>query len=365
MTDNSLNIDTVLNIIFKTTTKSPQIFADFYLRKDISIISRWRNGTVVPKTEDLKKIVEFTLNESTEVQRLIIKNEFLSILKNSLLKQELKQTIIKKEAFEDFLIEFLSIFTVEFDLYEEIKSNQPAKKKYFTPKKRSADTEAESKELELTDEKNDISGNYKGMVEFNLSIDRKGNIISDNSIKRLIRNTNPNIKDINKTKNIKYVLNKVTLVIVLFSLASFLVYQTLGNKQSNISLEAAPAQNSQVLASPKENNTENAYEKKESDNNMPTSPSQAVSSDTTSTLAEKNEVVENKQHEIKKKVSPKASSKKSTESGNKTDIDTSSKNNNKDSNNNIENSNNNINININGSNNNITVGSSTIILENE
>ncbi|QNU65464.1 hypothetical protein EHE19_011035 [Ruminiclostridium herbifermentans] len=367
MTDNSLNIDNVLNIIFKTTTKSPQIFADFYLRKDISIISRWRNGTIVPKTEDLKKIAEFVLNESTEVQRLVIKNELISILRNSLLKQELKQTIINKENFEDFLIEFLSIFTIEFDLYEETKSNHPAAKKIFTPKKRSASIELENKELEQIDNQNDISGNYKGIMKFNLSIDKKGNITSNNSIKRLIRNTNQNVKDINKIKNIKYLLSKATLVIVLFSLTSFIVYQALDNKQSNIGLETAPAQSSQVVASPKQNNTVIADDKKSSDNDIPTASSPAVSSDTNSTLAKNTEVVEKKQHESPKKTSPKASSKKSAESGIKTDLNTSSKNNNKDSNNNIENSNNNINnsININGSNNNIAVGSSTIILENE
>lgn len=364
MKDNSLNIDNVLNIIFKTTTKSPQIFADFYLRKDISIISRWRNGTIVPKTEDLKKIVEFVLNESTEVQRLVIKDELLSILRNSLLKQELKRLIIKKEAFEDFLIEFLSVLTIEFDLSKEIKSSQPAAIKYFTPKKHSNNTQAKNKELEQKDNQNDISGNYKGIVKFDLSISKKDNITSDNSIKELIRNTNLNIKDINKIKNIKYLLNKVTLVLVLFVLTSFLVSQALDNEQSNTGLEAVPAQSSQILAAPKQYNTVNTDENKVSDMDISTASSPAVSSDTNSPLSNKTAVVEKKQNDSPANTSPKASSNKNTErDNNKSESNINSMNNNVNSNNDIENSNNNININ--GSNNNIAIGSSTIILESE
>ena len=363
MTDNSLNIDTVLNIILKTTTKSPQIFADFYLRKDISIISRWRNGTVIPKTEDFKKIVEFVLNESTEVQRLVIKDELISILKNSLLKKELKHTIIKKEAFEDFLIEFLSIFTIEFDLCEEIKSNQPATKKYFITKKNSANTQAKNKEHEQMDNQNDISGNYKGLVKFDLCIDKKGNITSDNSIKQLIRNTNLNIKDIHKIKNIKYVLSKVTLVIVLFSISSLLVTKLLDNEQSNTGIEAAPAQSSQVLAASKKNITENTDANMVSGFDVSTASSPAVSSDTTTTLAKEPAVADKKQNDSPANISPKASPKKNTEMDNKSESNIHSKDNNDNSNNDIENSNNNININ--GSNNNLAIGSSTIILENE
>lgn len=362
MTDNSLNIDNVLNIIFKTTTKSPQIFADFYLRKDISIISRWRNGTIMPKTDDFKKIVEFVLNESTEVQRLVIKDELLSILKNSSIKQELKKLIIKKEAFDDFLIEFLSVLTIDFDLNEEQEYSQPAAKKYFTPKKHSTDTEAKSKELDQMEDKNNISGNYKGVVKFDLTIDKKGNISSDNPINELTKKANLNIKDINKIKNTKYLLNKVTLVIVLFLLTSFLISQALGNKQSNTGLESTPSQNSQVLAAPKQYNTANTDKNKVSGMEKPAASSPTVSCDTNSTL-KKSSVVEQKQDDSHAKIPPKASNKSNTENDSKSDSNTDSKNNNENSNNDIENSNNNININ--GSNNNIAIGSSTIILESE
>ncbi len=367
MKDNSLNIDNVLNIIFKTTTKSPQIFADFYLRKDISIISRWRNGTIIPKTEDLKKIVEFVLNESTEVQRLVIKDELLSILKNSSLKQKLKSLIIKKETLEDFLIELLSVLTIDFDLSEEIKYSQPAAKKYFTPKKHSVNTEDNSLEQDQMDDQDNIPCNYRGIVNFDLSIDKKGNITLDNPIKELAKKTNLNIKDINKIKNTKYLLNKVTLVIVFFLLTSFLISQALGNKQSNTGLESVPSQNSKVLAAPKQYNianiTENTIEDKISGIDKPAAYSPAESSDTNSALSKKTIVVEKTQKNSQTKTPQKASNKNNIEIDNKSESNTYSKNNNENSNNNIENSNNNININ--GSNNNIAIGSSTIILEGE
>ncbi len=363
MTDNSLNIDNVLNIIFKTTTKSPQIFADFYLRKDISIISRWRNGTILPKIEDSKKIVEFVINESTEVQRVVIKDELVNILKTSLIRKDIKTLILKKETFEDFLIEFLSALTIDCDLSEQIKYIQPSEKKHFTPKKHSVNTVINKKYLEQMNNQNNISGDYKGTVKFDLSIDKKGNISSDNHIKELIRNKNLNIKDLNKTKNIKYVLNKVTLVIVLFVLTSFLISQLLGNEQSNTDLEVAPAHSSEFLATPKQYSTANTDENKVSDMDKPTSSSSAVSSATNSTLSKNTTVVQQKQNDSQANTSPIASNKKTTERNNKSESNIDSNKNNDNSNNDIENSNNNININ--GSNNNLAIGSSTIILESE
>ena len=119
MIDKSINLGKALNIIFKTTTKSAQIFADFYLRKDISIISRWRNNVVIPKSGDLRKIVEFTLNESTGVQRIVIKDELIKLLNNSSIKKEIKNVILEKDSFEDFLVEFLSALTIERDMAKE------------------------------------------------------------------------------------------------------------------------------------------------------------------------------------------------------------------------------------------------------
>lgn len=168
MESNALNFESILNVIFKTTTKSAQFFADCYLRKDISIISRWKNNTVVPKIEDLRKIVEFAVSESTGVQRIVMKDEIIKILKASPLKKDILEVILEKENFEDFLTETLSALSIDYGyIIGENNELKPCDNKTQQYKNNTA-VDLETYAKSLHDNAEDVIGNYTGVVQFDL-----------------------------------------------------------------------------------------------------------------------------------------------------------------------------------------------------
>ncbi|MFZ5986037.1 MAG: hypothetical protein ACOYWZ_02805 [Bacillota bacterium] len=236
MADRILNIENVLNIIFKTTTKSTQFFADSYLMKDISVISRWRNNSVFPKFEDLKKIVEFAVNESTGVQRVVMKDEILKLLNNSSLKKEIKKVILEKEAFDDFLTEILSALTIEHQSYimeiNNIKSYPGnSTSKYINIKQEDHNIQKDS----ISENIEDISGDFSGIVKFDLVMLKqngsKKKMGPGNDNKEFDNSVSLNEKDMNKIK--KFILSRMALgIIVLVCISGFFIVQASNNYHS-------------------------------------------------------------------------------------------------------------------------------------
>lgn len=370
MIDRFINIDNILNIIFKITAKSPQILADFYLRKDISILSRWRNGSIVPKTEDLKKIVEFVLNESTEVQRFVIKEELINLLNNSSLKQDIKNIILEKETFKDFLVELLSLLTIECNLSEQTALDELASNKISTPEKHIDTNETYHEKQESINVKSNISGNYTGILKFDLSMQKNDSKISidSESIKDI------DIKNVNKQKKQKF-FNKLSLLILFLGLTSFFLAnishnksvsdnESISNNKSNTNLGVAPSLATPAFVGSEHEITSNTEQNKVE--KVPSSPNTHSNHDSASikvpTVAEqKKSDNNNNNNNIESTPSSQNTNKKGHENKSKSISD--SKNDNATSNNDVENFNNNINID--GSNNNIAIGSSTIILEGE
>ncbi|MDP4181112.1 MAG: hypothetical protein Q8942_08485 [Bacillota bacterium] len=147
------NIKTVLEIIFKITKKNADILAHTYLLKDKSIISKWRNNKAIPRNDDISKIVEFVVNESTLSQQKIIRDNIEKLIVNEPLKEDIKNIILNASAFTEFLQEALSV---------AISINE-------------SDLEPQSYKNKKGSEKNNISGNiknknrsYKGTLEFDL-----------------------------------------------------------------------------------------------------------------------------------------------------------------------------------------------------
>lgn len=86
--DYSLKV--IFEVIFKVTRKNANVLADMYLLKDKSIISKWKNRKNTPKAEDIKKIVEFVISESTTSQKKIIRDSIENQLKDSSIKKKLR-----------------------------------------------------------------------------------------------------------------------------------------------------------------------------------------------------------------------------------------------------------------------------------
>ncbi|OPZ87209.1 MAG: hypothetical protein BWY74_03454 [Firmicutes bacterium ADurb.Bin419] len=244
MRNSAINFENILNIIFKTTTKSAQFFADCYLKKDISIISRWKNNIVVPKIEDLRKIVEFAKSESTGVQRVVIKDEITKLLKSSPIKKDILEIILEKENFEDFLMETLSALSIDYkDIISENNEDNICDQKTQQCKDFKS-IDKETHESNHNEEK-DVVGNYTGVVQFDLLMLRKkgkkqtefaGEIKKDIDLSLSAKQG-----DINKIG--KYILNRMTIgIIVLVSISGFLITQAADNGHNKGSKDTYPSE---------------------------------------------------------------------------------------------------------------------------
>jgi hypothetical protein len=211
MEKNTFSLENVLNIIFRTTTKSAQIFADLYLRKDVSIISRWKNNSSTPKIEDFRKIVDFTVNESTAVQRVAMKDEIKRLLNYSSLNEEIKTVIFQKEGFDDFLLETLSAsaFANQNDISTTNSIEHYSKDKNQNYLKRQNSTI-------------DIDGVYTGTINFDVVLrrtDEQESVASGKGDIHLNSNlVNSSKKKFGKAK--KSILSGTILSIVVLGIAS-------------------------------------------------------------------------------------------------------------------------------------------------
>ena len=108
-----IDIKHILEIIFKTTKKSARFFSDSYLCKDVSILSKWKSKKTVPRSDDLSKVVEFTMQEANSSQRIVIRNKIEDLIKNSYLEENIRNNLLIKDNFEEFLSETLSVSIME------------------------------------------------------------------------------------------------------------------------------------------------------------------------------------------------------------------------------------------------------------
>lgn len=104
-----LTIKPLLEVIFVAINRSAGYFADTYLLKDVSIISKWKSKKVTPKKEDISKIIEFVIAESTIIQQKTIRDKVVVLIKESSLSADIKELILCIEDFELFLEETLTI----------------------------------------------------------------------------------------------------------------------------------------------------------------------------------------------------------------------------------------------------------------
>ncbi|MFZ5988555.1 MAG: hypothetical protein ACOYWZ_15715 [Bacillota bacterium] len=217
----TLNIRTLLEIILSVTKKNANILAESYLLKDKSIISKWKNNSVIPRNDDLVRVVKFVQNETTVAQRRIIRDRIEELIKSAPIKNELKNIIINTEDFGEFLKE---VFTVSISK----EGNDPASQD-------SAIDETPDSNL-FTGPSENKSGRYKGTLEFDLVIPEGGSVKSLNFFdKPSIEfkgkvNLNPEKKLI---KAAKYLRSTSVLGVVLICIVSgtLMAYSTGTNRK--------------------------------------------------------------------------------------------------------------------------------------
>ena len=106
---NNFSLKTVLEIIFKVTKKNARILAQSYLLKDESTISKWKKNKLLPRNDDIAKIVEFVMNESKTAQRKIIRDKIEELINEAPIEDELTNIILNTEDFSEFLYEAISV----------------------------------------------------------------------------------------------------------------------------------------------------------------------------------------------------------------------------------------------------------------
>ncbi|MDP4182996.1 MAG: hypothetical protein Q8942_18155 [Bacillota bacterium] len=122
---NTLSFKTLLEIILKVTQKNASILADAYLLKDSSIISKWKTNKAFPKSYDIDKIVEFTIEESSASQRKILRDKIEELVRNASIKPEIKKLIMDKEDFREFLYETLTVTVCAVDIPDQENTYEP------------------------------------------------------------------------------------------------------------------------------------------------------------------------------------------------------------------------------------------------
>jgi hypothetical protein len=174
MNENILSIKNILDIIFKTIKENASYFADSYLLKDVSMIYKWRCNKVVPKSEDITRIVEFTFKESSEAQRRIIRDQIEQLIVDSTLKEEIRYSIINTDSFEEFLKVALDISTAGCEeVRESNESIEPFSIKLDDTDLKKETSESIRKEILSGD---GIDGEYSGVMKFDLVLNKKGDI---------------------------------------------------------------------------------------------------------------------------------------------------------------------------------------------
>lgn len=224
--NSTLNVKTVLGVIFKVTQKNANILADCYLLKDKSIISKWKSNSVIPKNDDIARIVDFTCCESTITQQKIMRDSIEEIIENAPIKNELKDIVLATDSFRDFLQEVLSV-AVSIDSSEPVSQNIPLS----NPKNNAQDGNVITGQIE------NKNGRYKGTLEFDLVIPEMNSAMSSSPLSKPSIEFNGKVNLSNKNRLIKvakYLRTTSVLGVVLLCIISgtYITYSN-GNQRND------------------------------------------------------------------------------------------------------------------------------------
>ncbi len=236
MEDNYFNLKNILGILFKITKKSANILADRYLLKEVSIISKWKNNKAEIKSEDISRIVEFAVKETSEVQRKMIRTEIQTVINCSSITEEIKEMLIEIEDFGEFIEESLNVCTSwSYDVPDVNPNNG------FTNNLSSSD------EFNL-DLGKGLEGGYKGIVKFDLELlkNKSNQENTGNKKNSVIKNSKINLIPRNKFGSAKKFIEarSVLTVIVIVAILSYTFIQA-GKNNKNVASNISQASSSQ------------------------------------------------------------------------------------------------------------------------
>ncbi len=243
MEDNYFNLKNILGILFKITKKNANILADRYLLKEVSIISKWKNNKTEIKSEDISRIVEFAVTETSKVQRKMIRKEILTLIDYSSITEEIKEMLTEIKDFDEFIEESLNVCTSwSYDMPDADTISG------FTDTLNSGD------EYSLELEKG-LEGGYKGIVKFDLELlKNKGNQESTSNKKNsVLKNSEINVLPRNKLGNAKKLIEarSVLTVILIVAILSYTFIQA-SNNNKKVASDINPTQASQSANQSKE-----------------------------------------------------------------------------------------------------------------
>ncbi len=225
MEDNYFNLKNILGIFFKITKKSANILADRYLLKEVSIISKWKNNKAEIKSEDISRIAEFAVKETSEVQRKMIRKEIQTIINCSSITEEIKEMLIEIKDFGEFIEESLNVCTSWSYDVPDVNTNNG-----FTNKLSSSD------EFNL-DLGKGLEGGYKGIVKFDLELLKNKSNQENTGTKKnpVIKNSKINLIPRGKLGNAKKFIEarSVLTVIVIVAILSYTFIQA-GNNNKKV-----------------------------------------------------------------------------------------------------------------------------------
>ncbi|MDP4180504.1 MAG: hypothetical protein Q8942_05360 [Bacillota bacterium] len=236
MQEINLDIKNVIDIIIKTINKNISVLADKYLNRDVSVVYKLKNNKIRLKSEDIVKIVDFAISESTLTQQKIIKEKLIELVKQSSVQEDLKSSILNLENFESFLTEVLNIAT----LIQKDKSLNKESDKSRLKNDCSINRDEERNEVSLdnlktkySDKQND--GEYSGVVKFSLRLDKnKSSENSKEGPKIEIKNVDFNNNTDLMRRLQRYVQGKMTLgLIIMVIVTGFVITRAANNSNSD------------------------------------------------------------------------------------------------------------------------------------
>ncbi|WP_024833501.1 hypothetical protein [Ruminiclostridium josui] len=236
MEDIYFNLKNILGILFKITKKNANILADRYLLKEVSIISKWKNNKADIKSEDISKIVEFAVKESSEVQRKMIRKEIQTIINYSSISEEIKEMLIEIKDFGEFIEESLNVCTTWSYDVPDVNTNDGFTEKLISSDKYNLDIEK------------GIEGGYKGIVKFDLEISKnKSNEEKTGSKKNsVLKNSKINLIPKSRVGGAKKFIEarSVLTVIIVVAILSYTFIQA-GRNNQNVASDITNTQSSQ------------------------------------------------------------------------------------------------------------------------
>lgn len=239
MGDNFFNIKNILGILFKVTKKNANILADRYLLKEVSIISKWKNNKADIKAEDISRIADFAVKESSEIQRKMIRKEIMSIINCSSVTDEIKEMIAGIKDFDEFIGESLNVCTSWSGDVSEINTN-----KAFDESNNRGKAEYKANTAK------GIAGEYTGVVRFDLQLQKNKSDNHESTANKeniVFKNSKINLTPKNKSGNAKrFIEARTILSIILIAIVLGYTFILARNNNGNVLSGKSQNQSQQV-----------------------------------------------------------------------------------------------------------------------